>query len=218
MVNGQVSQEYGVTSAGFVTKPLATILEEAFERAQQAFGQDVDLRSSSPLRKVLELCAAEDALLWMRLEDSYYANFISTAVGRQLDHLGTDLGLERRFGYGTGSVTLTLGGEPQPGCIYVLPLGTVLQTTVGTQFRTTGRVALSTQTPANDVDAVALRRGPAGDVRPSEIDRINAEYLRRFVHFPPAGGNVTVSVQNQAAFTGGDGLEDDTAFRRRLID
>src|SRR5690349_15630085 len=119
---------YGVTPAGFVTKPLATILQEALQRAQEAFGADVDLRSSSPLRKILELCAAEDALLWMRLENSYYATFIPTAVGRQLDHLGADLGVERRFGYARGSVTFSLGGEPKPGCVYVLPLGTVVET------------------------------------------------------------------------------------------
>jgi uncharacterized phage protein gp47/JayE len=209
---------FGVTPAGFVTKPLATILEEAFQRAREAFGPDVDLRSSSPLRKILELCAGEDTLLWMRLEDSYYANFIPTAVGRQLDHLGADLGLERRFGYGRGSVTFTLGGEPKPGCMYVLPLGTVVESTAGTQFRTTERAALTTAAPAASVEAVALRRGPAGDARPGEISRINAEYLLRFVHFPPAGGNVSVQVQNEGAFTAGDELEDDLAFRRRLID
>lgn len=210
--------DFGVTPAGFVTKPLASLLEESFERARQAFGQDVDLRSSSPMRKILELCAAEDALLWMRLEDSYYANFIPTAVGRQLDQLGTDLGLERRFGYAGGSVTFTLGGEPQPGCGYVLPLGTVVESAAGTQFRTTGRAVLTTALPAATVDAVALRRGPSGDARPAEISRINAEYRQRFVHFPPAGGDVSVSVANQAPFTGGDELEDDQAFRRRLID
>jgi uncharacterized phage protein gp47/JayE len=209
---------FGVTPAGFVTKPLATLLDEAFERARQAFGQDVDLRSSSPLRKILELCTAEDALLWMRLEDAYYANFIPTAVGRQLDQLGADLGLQRRFGYGLGTVTFTLGGEPKPGYVYVLPLGTVVQTAAGTQFRTTERVALTTARPAGDAAAVTLRRGPAGDARPGEISQINAEYLRRFVHFPPAGGTVSVSAQNQVAFTGGDELEDDLAFRRRLID
>ena len=209
---------YGVTPAGFVTKPLATILQEALLRAQDAFGADVDLRSSSPLRKILELCAAEDALLWMRLEDSYYATFIPTAVGRQLDHLGADLGVERRFGYGQGSVTFTLGGEPKPGCAYVLPLGTVVESTAGTQFRTTERVALTTTTPTGSAAAVAVRRGPAGGVRAGEISRINAEYLRRFVHFPPTSGNVSVQVSNDDPFTGGDELEDDMAYRRRLID
>jgi uncharacterized phage protein gp47/JayE len=201
-----------------VTKPLATLLEEAFERAGQAFGPDVDLRPSSPLRKILELCAAEDALLWMRLEDSYYANFIPTAVGRQLDHLGTDLGLERRFGYASGSITFTLAGEPKPGCVYVLPLGTVAETSTGTQFRTTARAALTMATPSATVAARALRRGPSGNARPAEISRINPEYLRRFVHFPPAGGNVSVTVANDEAFVDGDELEDDLAFRRRLID
>jgi phage-related baseplate assembly protein len=152
------------------------------------------------------------------MEDSYYANFIPTAVGRQLDHLGADLGLERRFGYGLGSVTFSLGGEPKPSCLYVLPLGTVVESTAGTLFRTTERAALTTAAPTASAAAVAIRRGPTGNARPSEISRINAEYLRRFVHFPPAGGNVSVRAQNEDPFTGGDELEDDQAFRRRLID
>jgi uncharacterized phage protein gp47/JayE len=210
--------DFGVTPAGFVTKPLATLLDEAFQRARQAFGPDVDLRSSSPLRKILELCVAEDALLWMREEDCYYANFIPTAIGRQLDNLGTDLGVQRRFGYARGVVTLTLGGEPKPGCVYVLPLGTVVETAAGTQFRTTARAALTMTAPAASLDAVSVRRGPAGDARPAEISRINAEYLRQYVHFPLAGGTVSVSVANEVGFTGGDELEDDVVFRRRLID
>jgi uncharacterized phage protein gp47/JayE len=218
MPDNQPSQTYGVTPAGFVPKPLSTILEESFARARQMFGADVDLRSSSPLRKILELGAAEDALLWMRLEDQYYGNFIPTANGRQLDHLGYDLGLERRYLYGQGTVTFTLSGTPKDGCSYVLPLGTVLQTQHAVQFRTTQRLALTKATPSGEVPAIAWRRGPAGNVNPNDIHAINAEYARRFVHFPPPAGHVAVTVQNALAFTGGDLLEDDLTFRRRLMD
>jgi uncharacterized phage protein gp47/JayE len=215
MADAPVPQRYGVTPGGFVTKPLGAILEDAFARARDAFGADVDLRSSSPLRKILELSAAEDALLWMRLEDSYYANFITTAIGRQLDELGLDLGLERRFLYAGGTVQVSVGGELRDGCVYVVPLGTVVQTAAGVQFRTTERLALTSQAPAGQAAAVALRRGPAGNARPGEVDRVNAEYARRFLRFP---ADVTVAVQNSAPFTDGDLFEDDLTFRQRLID
>lgn len=221
MTNGQPSERYGVTRTGFATKPLGAILEEELSRAREMFGADVDLRSSSPLRKILELGAAEDALLWMRLEDQYYANFIPTANGRQLDHLGYDLGLERRYLYAEGTVQFTLGGEPKDGCIYVVPLGTVVQTASDSeppiQFRTQERLALTTESPEGEVPAVALRRGPAGNVNPSAINEINAEYRRRFFRFPWED-NVQVTVQNRLAFTGGDELEGDLEFRRRLTD
>jgi uncharacterized phage protein gp47/JayE len=218
MANGESSQAYGVTSGGFVTKPLSTILEEAFDRTRQVFGADVDLRSSSPLRKILELCAAEDALLWMRLEDQYYANFIPTAHGRQLDYLGYDLGLERRYEYSEGRVQFKLGGEPKDDCIYVIPLGTVVQTANKVQFRTTQRLALTKESPQGEVPAIALRRGPGGNASPNQINEINAEYMRRFFRFPPPAGHVEVTVQNPVAFSGGDLLEDDLVFRRRLMD
>src|SRR3712207_6250680 len=142
MTDGQPQQRYGVTPAGFAPKPLGTILDESFARAREMFGADVDLRSSSPLRKILELSAAEDALLWMKLEDQYYSNFIPSANGRQLDHLGYDLGLERRYLYAEGTVKFKLDGEPKDGCLYVVPLGTVVQTENGVQFRTRERLTL----------------------------------------------------------------------------
>ena len=57
------------------------------------FGDDVDLTATSPLRKILEVTAAEDAGLWRRLEDLYYARFLSSAVGDDLDLLGEDVGV-----------------------------------------------------------------------------------------------------------------------------
>jgi uncharacterized phage protein gp47/JayE len=217
MADERAPQPYGVTADGFTAKPLGAILEDAFARARDAFGADVDLRPSSPLRKILELVAAEDTLLWMKLEDAYYANFIATAIGRQLDGLGDDLGLERRFERAHGSVQFTVAGDLREGCTYVIPLGTVVQTAARVQFRTTERLALSRQAPAGEAAAVALRRGPAGNARPGEIVEVNPEYARRFLSFPP-GGAVTVSVQSTAPFTDGDLLEDDLQFRRRLID
>jgi uncharacterized phage protein gp47/JayE len=216
MANGD--ERFGVTSAGFVPKPLGVILEEAFERTRQVFGPDVDLRSSSPLRKILELCASESALEWMRMEDQYYAGFIPTAHGRQLDHLGVDLGLERRYLYAEGNVRFRLGGEPKDGCNYILPLGTLVQTVTGVQFRTLERLRLTKADPQGEVRVRAVRRGPAGNVQGGTITVLNAEYAQRFLFFPPPAGHVQIIVQNTAAFNGGDFPEDDLSFRRRLID
>src|SRR5208283_5787827 len=84
---------YGVTGQGFIVKPFQAILGDAFTRAQQLFGSDIDLRSSSTIRKVIELSSLDVALLWMTLDDVHHGGFTSTAVGKALDLLGADLGL-----------------------------------------------------------------------------------------------------------------------------
>ena len=81
---------YGVTAQGFIVKPFQAILNDAFTRAQQLFGPDIDLRSSSTLRKVIELGCLDSALLWMALDDVYHSGFTSTASGGALDLLGAD--------------------------------------------------------------------------------------------------------------------------------
>src|SRR5262249_34496002 len=116
--------EFGVTKTGFLIKPLQQILDDKAARARDMFGDDVDLRSTSTLRKLLDIASAEDQELWKRMEQLYYSNFISTASGDALDLLGDDLGIKRRFLLATGQVKLTLSGEAS-GRIYNFPIGTL---------------------------------------------------------------------------------------------
>ena len=52
--------DYGLTPTGFVVKPFADILNAKLDLARSAFGPDVDLRSTSALRKILDIASAED--------------------------------------------------------------------------------------------------------------------------------------------------------------
>ena len=47
--------DYGVTPSGFVVKPFTEILNAKLARATELFGPDVDLRSTSALRKMLDV-------------------------------------------------------------------------------------------------------------------------------------------------------------------
>ena len=60
--------DYGVTKFGFVIKPFQDILSDKADRAREMFGDDVDLRSTSALRKILDICSAEDQEIWKRME------------------------------------------------------------------------------------------------------------------------------------------------------
>lgn len=210
--------EFGVTKTGFNIKPFQTILEEKAARAREVFGGDIDLRSTSALRKILDISSAEDQELWKRMEQLYYGNFISTASGQSLDSLGEDVGVKRRFLAAKGEVKLKLTGEA-PGRLYHLPVGTLVESDPPVQrFATQRLVTLSGQTKEAVVEVVATARGPAGNVPAAAINKINSVYALRFLDLRGAVINVTneqpTSHVNDTALTG---LEDDSSYRDLLL-
>jgi hypothetical protein len=205
--------DYGVTQQGFVIKPLTAILQDKFDRALAMFGSDADLRSTSALRKLLDITSAEDQNLWKGMEQFYYSNFISTASGDALDLLGGDLAVSRRFLNSTGTVKLKVANAA-PGKTYNLPLGTMVETDAPVRrFRTLSLATLSDQNPQLVVDVMALERGPASNVVPNAINKINADYAQRHLNL----GTATISVANDAATTGGEVQEDDSSYRNLLL-
>ena len=205
---------YGVTDDGYVVKGLDVVLAEALARARAAFGPDVDLTATSPLRKILEVSATEDAELWKRLETAYYAGFVSTADGASLDLLGEDIGVGRLELHATGAVTLTLTGGV-PGREYFVNEATVLTAGPGGALFTTSTAAtLTAAFPTATVPVVALPRGPAGDVAAAAIDAIEPAHAAvYFADLGPAG----ITVTNAEPTSGGTLPEPDDAFRGRLV-
>jgi len=205
--------EFGVTKIGFIIKPFQEILNDKAARAREVFGDDVDLRSTSALRKILDITSAEDQELWKRMEQFYYSNFISTASGDALDHLGDDVGVRRRFLTAKGKVKLKLSGEA-PGRVYNLPIGTLVETNPPEQrYRTLALVSLSSQNKETVVEIEATSRGPAGNVAANAINKLNATFAQRNLNL----GGAQVEVKNEAATTGGDIPEDDTSYRALLL-
>lgn len=205
--------QYGVTADGFVVKPFLDILTDKFQRARDMFGSDVDLRATSALRKILDIASAEDQELWKRMEQLYYANFISTASGGALDLLGDDIGVTRRFLPAGGQVKFTLAGQA-PGRVYQLPIGTLVETDPPVQqFRTLAPASLSDQNKEAVIDVAAAAPGHFGNVAAGKIDKINAAYAQHYLNL----GAATISVSNDAPTAGGDQQEADAAYRDRLL-
>jgi len=225
--------DFGVTPDGFVLKPVDVILSDSFDRARSVF-PDVDLTSTSPLRKILETTAAEDGELWKRLEDLYYGNFVATAVGATLDLLGADVGLARRSRASTGTVQFELSNEAI-GRQYVLPEGTIVvapargapppgpanvaagggtPTIPAQAYGTTGPVVLSHDVKKATVGIVAFEPGPDADVDRNLITSIDFTYRSIFLG-DLAGAQITVT--NPDPTTGGADVESDDSYRLRLI-
>jgi uncharacterized phage protein gp47/JayE len=204
---------YGVTPAGFVVKPFADILGAKLDLARSLFGADADLRSSSALRKILDIVSAEDQEHWKALEGAYYANFVSTAMGDALDLLGDDLGLQREFQQASGQVVFTLAGEA-PGRNYTLPAGTLVETAAPViRFRTTGSITLSAGQKTATAAASAVLFGPSGNIPAAAIVQINPLYGAHYLSL----GTATIAAANPAPFTGGELLADDETYRARLL-
>lgn len=205
---------FGVTPQGFVPKGFDTILAEAADGARALFGDDLDLSPTSPIRKILEVAAAEDARLWRRLEDLYWSRFLSSAVGADLDALGEDVGVERPFVAATGQVTITVQ-NPQAGRTYTVREGTVLVTAPGGPvFHTSAAVRLTTDAPTATVAAQAFVPGPDGDVGANAITGVDPDFA---AHYLPLPAPTRLAVTNATPFTGGRDRELDERYRQRLL-
>ena len=89
------ADRFGITTSGFVPKPFARLLAEKLGLARMLMGADLDLRSGSVIRKLLEVSALEDARTWAALATMYDNGFVVTATGDALGRLGDELGLAR---------------------------------------------------------------------------------------------------------------------------
>ncbi|MFD0278932.1 baseplate J/gp47 family protein [Kitasatospora sp. NPDC127111] len=204
--------EYGVTDEGFVLKPFDILLQEGVDRVRAVLG--VDLTSTSPVRKLLEVAAHEDAEVWKLMEDLYYANFVSTAYGDALDLLGEDVGLARRDLFSEGTVRFTLAGAA-PGRDYVVPEGTVVTTAAAPlrAFATTAAARLNATAPTADVAIAAVDRGEEYDRGRDTITVVDPVWQQVYLgDFAPA----TLAVTNPVPTTGGGRREPDEVYRARL--
>jgi hypothetical protein len=157
-----------VTAAGFVPKPFTRLLAERLTMARAVLGEDLDLTSSSLLRKLLEISALEDARTWAALATMYDNSFVATAAGAALTTLGAELGLPRPYLEATGSVTLTLAGQLPAGTPALhLPAGSRLLTPAGDDVATSTDVVLAAGDSTRAVAVTAFRPGPAGNLDPA---------------------------------------------------
>lgn len=203
---------FGVTEEGFTIKGFDVILSESLQRARQMFGSDIDLTSTSVLRKIIEVTAAEDAELWKRLEDVYYSNFVSTAIGPTLELLGDDIGASRQQLFAQGEVTFKIS-NPLPGRQYILPEGIVLNTVApDLNFYTTAAATLNENVTQITIPVQAFLRGRNLDAQ--QITSIDSVYAQIYLKL---SGTTQITVSNAQPFTGGEQFEDDETYRSRLL-
>jgi len=217
-------RSYGITPVGFVPPSVSRLLDEKLAAARLLFGDDLDLTSGSPNRKLCELMALEEARFWEHLRSYYADSFVATATGDALSMLGAELGIARPHHRATGQVTVKLDADLPSGTREVdLPRGTRILTSGGHDYFLDGTVHLDSGTKKQDVAVMAFTPGPEQNLDPATpsqvLDRFNDLDQRSATvrAVAAAAGQDVVVVQHKAATAGGETHWDDESYRDLLL-
>jgi len=165
---------YGVTSTGFVKKPLSVIVEEILDDIEAEIG--IDARQAhettgSVDNKQLYIYAEREADLWELAEAVYNSQYTSTAAGSSLDNAGELTGMIRQAAtYSTltavltGTVATTIGS------------GSKAETsTIGDEFETTAAITLALSVACGAL--VSVDSAVNGFTYRCTIDGTNYDYV-----------------------------------------
>lgn len=223
------SPGFGVTPAGFSAKPFARVLAEKLLLARLLLGDTVDLGSGSPIRKIIEVTALEDARMWATLAATYDDMHVSSARGLALSRLGEELGLPRPHGTAKGFVTLKLLDTlPAPRTQLVIPRGSRLLTSGGHHVALGEAAVLSETSKQLRVAVEAFYPGPEHNLDPSfavgadfpqKIDRWHRSdaKLTDLNAAEQAAHKLLVGIEHVEPLTGGEQLWPDLRYRQLLL-
>ncbi len=238
VTRSSASASFGVTSSGFLAKPFTRLLAEKIALARRVIDPDVDLSSGSMIRKLLEIVSLEDARTWAALAAAYDDSFVSTATGRALSDLGSELGIARPYQCATGTVTLTAAGAVPLKPLLVLPRGSRLTTLGGHRIALDSTVTLTASVTTASVPVVSFDPAAIGNLDPSVADG-SGHHLQKIDRWEPADeklvtmrevdviagfaadasakGKGLVRISHTAALTGGEQQWSDARYRDLLL-
>ena len=132
-----MSVTYGLTAAGFVTKPQSQIISEIESSLQDTFGQNINLGPESNFGQLVGIFSEREALIWQLAEAVYASENPNFAEGTSVDNILALNNLKRLLATATRTnpspVTntqgITLYGivlRGTPGT--VIPSGSIAQT------------------------------------------------------------------------------------------
>lgn len=188
---------FGLGVNGFLRKRYQDILDSMNTRAQELFGENVNLTEKSPLGIFFRVISWSISLAWELAEKVYFSAFVSTAEGINLDYVGKYIGAVRREAEEAAG-TITITGTAAT----IVSAGFLVATESGTTFETTAEATIGIGGTI-DVEVIALEAGVEGNVQSGTLTTIVN---------PQVGIS---SVTNAASFTTGRNIETDVEFRER---
>lgn len=216
---------YGLGPQGFVPKPYARLVSEGLARAQQFFGDDIDVRPGSVIRRLIEMSALEHARSHATLALMYDQIFVSSAVGDALSRLGEELGLARPELQAEGEIGLTLAA-PAPGGEFVVPTGARLLTPGGHHVGLLESARFAEQRKSTRVRVQAFYPGAGHNLDPLVADQKITlwnpadpalDSLRALAGDNAMTAEQALAIAHDAKLTGGELLWPDGRYRELLL-
>lgn len=187
-----------LTKDGFKRKTYEDLLADTSLKAQEMYGENINLSPRSPMGIILRLFAYFLAAVWMLAEKVYYSAFVSKAEGVQLDYLGANRGVPREKAT-ESYVDLSFVGTPG----LTVPNSKQYTTETDVYFILTEDVLL---------DEAGIGTGRAVSVEAGIHTLVPANSIT--IQAEPIEG--LTSVNNPTASAGGRDRESDAEYRLRL--
>lgn len=216
---------YGLTPQGFAPKPYARLVAEGLARAQLYFGDDIDVRPGSVLRRIVEMSALEHARTHAALAGLYDSLFVSSASGDALSRLGDELGLPRPALQAAGTVTITLAA-PLPATGFSIPAGARMLTAGGHHAALAESARFSDTRKSVNVAVQAFYPGASHNLDPAVANQKLAlwnpvdpalEGLRRLASDNAMTTEAAAPIAHAQKLTGGEMLWPDGRYRELLL-
>lgn len=216
---------YGLTPQGYVPKPYARLVAEGLARAQLYFGDDIDVRPGSVLRRLIEMSALEQARTHATLATLYDQMFVSSATGDALSRLGEELGLPRPELQASGRVSITLAA-PLPEGGFTIPAGARLLTPGGHHAALAESARFTAARKTVTVAVQAFYPGAGHNLDPALPDQVLSlwnpvdpalDALRRLASDAGMTPEAAAPITHDAKLTGGDLLWPDGRYRALLL-
>lgn len=183
---------------GFERKTYTEIINDMESKAEEVFGDNIQLDTSSPLGMYIRAIAWELSVAWEEMEQSHFSHYTQYATGQDLDNIVNNFGRKRFLGK-KAVAEITIEGEID----VVIPEGFKVSTANDLVFETTEEIRL--RSVETKVTAQAVEPGPEYNVPSQTI----VEVMN-----PITGIN---SVVNYESATGGTSVETDDNLRERHL-
>lgn len=157
----------GITETGYYRTTYEDILSDLTAKAQELFGEDIDVSELTPLGKLLNIMAYVRAKDHELAELIYYSRFPNTASGISLDRLCPFLGLTRNTAT-PARYTVTVTGEEGT----TIPVGFLVSTESDVTFYTTEEKTIATGETTCTITVECTTAGTMGNVAAKDINEI----------------------------------------------
>lgn len=156
-----------ITEKGYSRPTFDEILTDLTQKAQELFGQDIDVSEQTPLGKFLNIMAFFRAKDYEEAEMIYYARFFNTASGTSLDRLCPFVGISRNSST-PAQFQVEVTGEAGT----TVPIGFIVATASGVEFYNTTETTIAENETTCTIVVECTEAGTIGNVAFADITEI----------------------------------------------